>query len=179
MSLSSVWNAETVGATWPAESTAIEVRRGVALALIIGGLLLDGMAAGLFRRRGTAVEPWKPSTVLIHEGPYRFSRNPIYLGFAITYAGLAIAMDSALATVRSLPAPGSDYLLPFGARNRFLFKMDFAEAEYIARVRSGVKGHFSYRKVAWEMKCAMERMEPELGRLLEATPPWIEDPLKR
>ena len=59
---------------------AIEVRRGVALALIIGGLLLDGMAAGLFRRRGTAVEPWKPSTVLIDEGPYRFSRNPIYLG---------------------------------------------------------------------------------------------------
>lgn len=89
------------------------------------------------------------------------------------------AMDSALATVRTLPAAGSDYLLPFGARNRFLFKMDFAEAEYIARVRSGVKGHFSYRKLAWDMKCAMERLEPELGRLLEATPPWIEDPLKR
>jgi len=81
----------------------MEARRGVALTLIIGGLLLDGMAAGLFRRRGTAVEPWKPSTVLIHEGPYRFSRNPIYLGFAITYAGLAIAMDSALALFLLLP----------------------------------------------------------------------------
>ncbi|HEU0119968.1 MAG TPA: FAD-dependent thymidylate synthase [Bryobacteraceae bacterium] len=89
------------------------------------------------------------------------------------------AMDTAIQSVRALPAPGSDYLLPFGARNRFLFKMDFAEAEYIARVRSGVKGHFSYRKIAWEMKCAMERLEPELARLLEATPPWIEDPLKR
>jgi hypothetical protein len=89
------------------------------------------------------------------------------------------AMDNAFKTVRALPAPGSDYLLPFGARSRFLFKMDFAEAEYIARIRSGVKGHFSYRKVAWEMKCAMERLEPELGRLLQATPPWIEDPLKR
>ena len=32
----------------------------------------------------------------------------------------------------SLPAPGADYLLPFAARSRFLFKMDFAEAEYIA-----------------------------------------------
>jgi hypothetical protein len=29
------------------------------------------------------------------------------------------------------------------------------------------------------MKQAMEREEPELGRLIEATPPWIEDPLKR
>jgi protein-S-isoprenylcysteine O-methyltransferase Ste14 len=81
----------------------LPVRRGVALTLIVGGLLLDGMAAGLFRRRGTAVEPWKPSTVLIIEGPYRFSRNPIYVGFAITYAGLAVAMDSWVALLLLFP----------------------------------------------------------------------------
>jgi thymidylate synthase ThyX len=89
------------------------------------------------------------------------------------------AMRAAFDAMRQLPAPGADYLLPFGARSRFLFKMDFAEAEYISRLRSSVKGHFSYRQIAWEMKCAMERLEPELGRLIEATPPWIEDPLKR
>ncbi|MGA3204311.1 MAG: FAD-dependent thymidylate synthase [Bryobacteraceae bacterium] len=88
-------------------------------------------------------------------------------------------MKETFAAMKALPAPASHYLLPFGARSRFLFKMDFAEAEYIARLRSGVKGHFSYRKVAWDMKCAMERLEPELGRLMEATPPWVEDPLKR
>lgn len=81
----------------------IQVRRGVALTLIVGGLLLDGMAAGLFRRRGTAVEPWKPSTALIVEGPYRLSRNPIYVGFAATYAGLAIAMDSWIALILLAP----------------------------------------------------------------------------
>jgi protein-S-isoprenylcysteine O-methyltransferase Ste14 len=108
------WGLATIGArpgageagyAWLAAGLGLEleVRRGVALTLIIGGLLLDGMAAGLFRRRGTAVEPWKPSTVLINEGPYRFSRNPIYVGFAITYAGLAIAMDSALALFLLLP----------------------------------------------------------------------------
>jgi thymidylate synthase ThyX len=89
------------------------------------------------------------------------------------------AMESAWSAMRALPAPGSHYLLPFGGRSRFLFKMDFAEAEYISRLRSGVKGHFSYRKVAWEMKRKMEELEPELGRLIEATPPWVEDPLKR
>jgi len=89
------------------------------------------------------------------------------------------AMHGALDTMRHLPPPGAHYLLPFGARSRFLFKMDFAEAEYIARLRSGVKGHFSYREIAWEMKCKMEQLEPELGRLIEATPPWVEDPLKR
>jgi len=80
---------------------------------------------------------------------------------------------------RDLPAPGAHYLLPFATKCRFLFKMDFAEAEYIARLRSGVKGHFSYRKVAWQMKEKMLELEPELGRLMEATPPWIEDPLQR
>ncbi len=45
--------------------------------------------------------------------------------------------------------------------------------------RIGVRGHFSYRQIAWDVKCAMESLEPELGRLIEATPPWVEDPLKR
>lgn len=89
------------------------------------------------------------------------------------------AMQRAFAAMHALPAPGAEYLLPFGARSRFLFKMDFAEAEYISRLRSGVKGHFSYREIAWEMKCKMEQLEPDLGRLIEATPPWVEDPLKR
>jgi thymidylate synthase ThyX len=89
------------------------------------------------------------------------------------------AMQSALASMHRLPNGAAEYLLPFGARSRFLFKMDFAEAEYISRLRSGVKGHFSYREIAWEMKVKMEQLEPELGRLIDATPPWVEDPLKR
>jgi thymidylate synthase ThyX len=109
------------------------------------------------------------------------------LGFdipqAMTDAGASAiyesAMKAALDAMRLLPAPGAEYLLPFGARSRFLFKMDFAEAEYISRLRSGVKGHFSYREIAWEMKRKMEEVEPELGRLIDATPPWVEDPLKR
>jgi hypothetical protein len=88
-------------------------------------------------------------------------------------------MDAVFAKASALPAPGAHYCLPFATRSRFLFKMDFAEAEYICRLRSGVKGHFSYRTVAWQMKCAMERLEPDLGRLLSATPPWVEDPLRR
>ena len=109
------------------------------------------------------------------------------LGFdtpqALIDAGIAGAyatvMSESLSTMQSLPEPGAHALLPFGARSRFLFKMDFAEAEYIARLRSGVKGHFSYRRIAWEMKQKMQELEPELGRLMEATPPSVEDPLKR
>lgn len=92
---------------------------------------------------------------------------------------LRSAFEKALSGARLLPTPAADYALPFATRARFLFKMDLAEAEYICRLRSGVKGHFSYRAVAWEMKCAMERLEPALGRIMSATPPSVEDPLKR
>ncbi len=109
------------------------------------------------------------------------------LGFeipdAIAGAGLSDLYRSlvteAFQVVSGLAAPGSHYLLPFATRSRFLFKMDFSEAEYISRLRSGVKGHFSYRKIAWLMKEKMAELEPELGRLMQATPPWVEDPLQR
>ncbi len=89
------------------------------------------------------------------------------------------ALDVTNAAIEKLSQPAAQYLLPFAAKSRFLFKMDFAELEYISRLRSGVKGHFSYRKVAWEMTLALTRVEPLLGELIEATPPWVEDPLQR
>jgi thymidylate synthase ThyX len=102
---------------------------------------------------------------------------------AIGEAGVSevyeVALREALAEANSLPAPGSHYLLPFATRSRFLFKMDLAEVEYICRVRSSVKGHFSYRDIAWRMKLKMAELEPELAGLIEATPPWVEDPLRR
>ncbi len=109
------------------------------------------------------------------------------LGFdtpqALIEAGLEPFYDSLMQetflAISKMEGNAAHYLLPFASRSRFLFKMDFAEAEYISRLRSGIKGHFSYRAVAWEMKCAMEKIEPELARLMEATPPWIEDPLVR
>ena len=89
------------------------------------------------------------------------------------------AMEEALAVYRQLPQPAAQYLLPFGVNGRFLFKMDFAEVEYISRLRSGVKGHFSYRKVAWRMKEVLAEKEPFLASLIAATPPWESDPLTR
>ena len=87
----------------PSLGLATDWRRGLAFVLVIGGLLLDGIAAGTFRRLGTPPEPWKPTTALATGGLYRFSRNPIYLGFALTYVGFAVAMDSPVALGLILP----------------------------------------------------------------------------
>ena len=55
------------------------------------------------------------------------------------------------------------YVLPLGTRTRALFKMDFAEALYISELRSAPQGHFSYRRVAWEMYLAVQRRHPALA----------------
>jgi thymidylate synthase ThyX len=61
------------------------------------------------------------------------------------------------------------YVFPLATRVRCLFKMDFAEAQYISELRSGPAGHFSYRRVAWEMYKAIERQHPSLARHIRVT----------
>ncbi|MDZ7639891.1 MAG: FAD-dependent thymidylate synthase [Bryobacterales bacterium] len=116
--------------------------------------------------------------VLNENGSLGFETPPL-----LEEAGLADryrqAIAEALGAARQLPSPACDYLLPFGCRARFLFRMDFAEAEYIAKLRSGVKGHFSYRDIAWKMREKMRELEPVLGEWMDATPPEVEDPLTR
>ncbi|MDP8971597.1 MAG: isoprenylcysteine carboxylmethyltransferase family protein [Actinomycetota bacterium] len=73
------------------------------LPLLGAGLLLFLSSLHAMRQAGTDVRPDKPTSSLIVEGPYRFSRNPIYLGFTLFYSGIT-------ALANSLP---SDLLLPF------------------------------------------------------------------
>ncbi len=82
------------------------------------------------------------------------------------------AMNAAMAAYRAVKTSGAEeaeesaqYLLPLGTRCRAMFKMDFSEALYISELRSGVAGHFSYRRVAWEMYRAVERQHPALAPL--------------
>ena len=86
------------------------------------------------------------------------------------------ALDSAhraSAQVAASPAPEAAqsalYLLPLATRIRSLFKMDFAEAQYISELRSAPAGHFSYRRVAWEMFLALKRQHPSLAAHIRVT----------
>jgi protein-S-isoprenylcysteine O-methyltransferase Ste14 len=66
-----------------------------------GGIVLIGLALGLilwaallFRRAGTNIRPYLPSTALVLSGPYKFTRNPMYLGMAGILLGAAVFMGS-------------------------------------------------------------------------------------
>ncbi len=89
----------------------------------------------------------------------------------ITAAGLEArykaAMQKVIHSCEKMGAAGPQaglYLLPMAFRKRTLFKMDFAEALYIAELRSGASGHFSYRNVAYAMYEEVARKHPGLAR---------------
>ncbi len=73
-------------------------------AALAAGIALIASALLRFRRAGTKPEPWKPSTALVVDGVYRLTRNPMYLGMALVYAGIALLFDCALTTALLLPA---------------------------------------------------------------------------
>ena len=61
------------------------------------------------------------------------------------------------------------YLIPLAYRKRTIFKMDFAEAVYISELRTGPAGHWSYRKVAYEMYEAVAKRYPALAKYFRVT----------
>jgi len=73
-----------------------------------GALAIAGLALGLFsirefKQADTSVVPGEPSTALIERGPYKFTRNPIYIGMTILYFGLAVMLTSAWMLLLLIP----------------------------------------------------------------------------
>lgn len=61
--------------------------------LIVGGTGLSSWSAALLRRQRTSVIPIRPTTSLVVDGPYRRSRNPMYLGLIAVFVGVALVMQ--------------------------------------------------------------------------------------
>src|SRR3989475_2792715 len=62
--------------------------------LIVVDIALFAYSVATFRAAGTPVPARKPTTMIVRRGPYRFSRNPIYLAFSLFQLGIAIRVNS-------------------------------------------------------------------------------------
>jgi protein-S-isoprenylcysteine O-methyltransferase Ste14 len=67
---------------------------GVGAVLIVSAVWIALWGVREMRRSGTAVDPRIPTTALVTTGPFRFSRNPLYLSLTLCYLGIAIAAQS-------------------------------------------------------------------------------------
>ena len=62
--------------------------------LVAVAIALFSYSVAKFRAAGTPAPARKPTTVVVRTGPYRFSRNPIYLAFSVFQLGIAIWVNS-------------------------------------------------------------------------------------
>ncbi len=69
------------------------IRYGVGGLVVTVALTLAGWAIAHFRRSGQNEKPWTPTTAIVGAGPYRFTRNPMYLGLAFLYSAVALWFD--------------------------------------------------------------------------------------
>ena len=89
-----------------------------------------------FRRAGTSVQGSKRSTTIVRTGPYRFSRNPIYLAFILLVLGLSVWLNTLWLFVTLVPAVGIIAVVVIPREERFLERtFNDQYSSYKAQVR--------------------------------------------
>ncbi len=108
----------------------------LAWTLLCASLLGLALGGSSLKRAGTPINPFRPSTALVTTGPYRFSRNPLYLALTLAYLGAGAAVNSAWPV---LLLPALLFVMQWGviAREERYLERRFGNAyrRYQARVR--------------------------------------------
>ena len=101
---------------------------------IAGALVISGMRE--MRRAGATVNTTQPAAALVTSGPFRLTRNPLYLALTFLYAGIALFVNSLWAII---PLPGVLAVMRYGviAREESYLERRFGQQylSYKARVR--------------------------------------------
>src|SRR5258706_9966184 len=77
-----------------APASVYAITRGAGVALLVVAALFVVVAPLLFLRERTTIIPAGKARTLIVAGPYRVTRNPMYLGLAIAYVGAALIVNA-------------------------------------------------------------------------------------
>ena len=79
---------------WPLPFLPRALAAPLGILLVIVAVVLFTSSVGKFRAAGTPVPGNKATTAIVRLGPYRFSRNPIYLAFSLLQLGIAVWVNS-------------------------------------------------------------------------------------
>jgi protein-S-isoprenylcysteine O-methyltransferase Ste14 len=78
----------------PTQAVAGSIAWPVGVVLVLCGIALAASAISRFSSAGTTIRPDRAASQLVIAGPYRLSRNPMYVGLAAVYLGIAIGTQS-------------------------------------------------------------------------------------
>ena len=110
--------------------------RPMGIAICLFGVAVAILVNGTFKRKGTAIEPWKPTTSIVTTGFYRWSRNPIYLGFCMFNIGIGLAANNLWITLSAIPGAILVYYIAIEKEESYLEEKFGQEyLDYKAKVR--------------------------------------------
>lgn len=92
----------------------------IGLVFVFAALVIVAICALAFRRAATAIEPWKPTTTVLYDGCYSFTRNPIYLSFCLLLFGIGITADSLWILLSAVPCGISIYFVAIVREEAYL-----------------------------------------------------------
>jgi|SRR5215813_7341852 len=120
---------------WPIRFVAGVARPFGALIAVLAVTLFT-WSIRTFRLAGTPAPGNRPTTTIVRTGPYRFSRNPIYLAFSLFQAGIALTVNEAWLLATLIPALSVMWLVVIPREERYLAARFGEEyATYKASVR--------------------------------------------
>jgi len=87
----------------PLEFLANDYLPAFGWSLILISIVIFAMATKFFIKAHTNVDVRKPTTSIVASGPYKFSRNPIYLSMTLLYLGITILVNDFWLIVTLIP----------------------------------------------------------------------------
>ena len=80
-----------------------DAARWAGIGLVLAGFAFATWARLQFARVGTNVNPTQPTTAIVASGPFRFTRNPMYVALAVVLIGAALALRNGWLIVLLVP----------------------------------------------------------------------------
>jgi len=124
---------------WPMPIGNGMLVKALAAILFAAAVVLSASGVGMFRRSRTSIVPVRPATALVVSGPYRFTRNPMYVGLAVLTVALALFMDTWWPVLLLVPVLFTIQRFVIAREERYLQRRFGAEyTAYAQRVRRWV-----------------------------------------
>jgi protein-S-isoprenylcysteine O-methyltransferase Ste14 len=107
---------------WPVPWLPASINDPIGVVLVLVAVALFVSSVRTFRKAGTPVPGNLPTVTIVRSGPYRYSRNPIYLAFTLFQLGIAAWVNGVCVLITLVPALAVMMLVVIPREERYLEK---------------------------------------------------------
>lgn len=92
----------------------------IGIVVILAGLAIIFSASRTFKKADTRIEPWKPTSKIVSQGVFAYSRNPIYVAFCLASIGIGFVAGSVWVLMSFVPTAITIYFVAIKKEEAYL-----------------------------------------------------------